>query len=95
MKLFGSIFAARRLLRDLSRIAAAQEEQARLRRRLADVLAPETRDATDEDLRTTSVSPTLDQDFARQEETIETFYLRNRRLPTPDELVTLLDGPEI
>lgn len=95
MKLFGSIFAARRLLRDLSRIAAAQEEQARLLRRVADVLAPETRDATDEELRTTSVSPTLDKDFADQEAAIDTFYLRNRRLPTAEELVTLLDGPEI
>lgn len=95
MKLLGSIFAARRALKDLSRIAAAQEAQARLLARIAQVVAPEQRDATDEDLRTTSVSPTLDQDFARQEETIETFYLRNRRLPTADELVTLLDGPEI
>lgn len=79
------------VIRSLARIAKAQEEQARLLRRLVDHLAPELPAATERDLRTTGPSWTRDAEQAALADFVETYTARVGQPPSEAEIEAWFD----
>jgi hypothetical protein len=80
----------RSFLKALGRIAAAQEDQAKSLRRLADHYAPEP-PAEDEDLASTGVSYARDEDQGRILEYVDRMWREVGREPTAEEILQMLE----
>lgn len=90
------LIESRAILRTLSRIAAAEEDQATSLRRLADRYAPDPLpEPPPDDLRQTFPAFGRDTEFARIEAFKEQALRDLKREPTEEEILAFLDGKEV
>lgn len=85
----------RRFLRALDRIAAAQEQQTLLLRRIADALAPLAPEVSEADLKTSGPTFSRDEEQGRILEYCQRVQAATGRYPTEDEIVDWLDGKPV
>lgn len=93
-RFFARIIQARRLLKALDRIAAAQEAQVVLLSRLADRLAPiPVVEPSESDIRqTTGLSFSRDREQVLIQEHVEKIYATTGHVLSDDEIEQWLDG---
>lgn len=93
---FSRILTMRRFLRAMDRIAAAQEQQTHLLRRIADHLAPAPPPTVSaDDLRQTGSSSVNYTELGRIQDFTDKVRKDLGREPTEDEIVDFLDGREV